>query len=46
VCATTAKPPRGIAKGVLGLGGVAKGVLPSHYVQRDYLPELILGVAL
>ena len=28
--ATTAKPPRGIAKGVLGLGGVAKGVLPSH----------------
>src|SRR5450432_999850 len=31
VCATTAKPPRGITKGLLGLGGVAKGVLPSHY---------------
>jgi hypothetical protein len=30
VCATTPKPPRGIAKGVLGLGGVGRGVLPSH----------------
>jgi hypothetical protein len=30
--ATTAKPPRGIAKGVLSQGGVANGVLPSHSV--------------
>jgi hypothetical protein len=47
VRATTAKPPRGIAKGVLGLGGVAKGVLPSYSLlapPRGKLTEMFMEI--